>query len=72
MFNLLFKSYVCPHVEYCPQVWSPYKKGLVRMIENIQQKTTKTVIGLHDLCYMDRLDHLRLHLYKTEEKEETS
>ena len=60
MFSLLFKSYVRPHVEYCPQVWSPYKKGLIRMIENIQRKATKTVIGLHDSCYMDRLDHLHL------------
>ena len=60
MFNLLFKSYVRPHVEYCPQVWSPYKKGLIKMIENIQRKATKSVIGLHDLCYIDRLDHLHL------------
>ena len=30
------------------------------MIENIQQKATKSVIGLHDLCYIDRLDHLHL------------
>ena len=68
VFNLLFKTYVRPHVEYCPQVWSPYKKGLIQKIEKVQRKATKTVVGLSELSYSERLR--RLHLPPLQERRE--
>ena len=60
MFKLLFKTYVRSHVEYCPQVWSPYKKGLIKRIERVQRVTTRKVIGMTGKSYDERLKEIKL------------
>lgn len=54
MFTLLFKSLVCPHIEYANQVWAPYLMKHVKALENVQWRGTKLVPGLSHLSYPER------------------
>lgn len=55
---LLFRAftvYVRPILEYCCNVWSPYRLCVIRKIESVQRLFTKKLIGLKDMTYPDRL-----------------
>ena len=56
----LYKTYVLPKIEYASNVWSPYYKKDVDLIENIQRKYTKFLPGMFHLSYTDRLTRLKL------------
>jgi len=45
-FILLYKSMVCPHLEYANSVWCPHKLGDIKEIEKVQKRATKLVINL--------------------------
>ena len=55
MFKRLFTSIVRPHLEYGACVWNPHHKRLIKMIEDVQRRATKTVPGLSSLTYQERL-----------------
>jgi len=55
-----FKVYVLPIIEYALCVWSPYHVNLVKLIESVQRKVTKRLLGYASLSYKDRLSHLGL------------
>jgi len=59
-FILLYKSMVCPHVEFANSVWCRYKIGDLKEIEKIQKTATKLVIKLKNKSYIDRLIYLLL------------
>ena len=51
----LYKALVRPKLEYCIQVWSPYLRKDIDMIERVQRRATKMIEGLSKLGYDERL-----------------
>jgi len=59
-FDIIYKTYVRPHLEYCIQVWSPHLQKDKACLEKIQKRATKMVKGLKSLPYQTRLRRLGL------------
>ena len=60
VFMNLYPVLVRPLLEYCVQVWSPYKRKHINLIERVQRRATKLVPALRDLPYEERLSRLKL------------
>ena len=58
-FKLLYTALVRPHTEYANQVWKPYLKKHIDMLENFQSRATKLVLGF-PFIYVDRLWKLNI------------
>jgi len=46
---------VCPLLGYCGPVWAPVYKTDINLIERVQRRFTKRLLGLKDISYHDRL-----------------
>ena len=57
-----FIIYVCPILEYCTPVWSPYTVCNINKLERCQRRFTKRIQGLYNrpTNYFDRLAQLGL------------
>lgn len=55
-----YTVYVRPALEYCSQIWSPYRVKDIKAIEAVQRKFTKRLPGLEHLPYCERLSSLGL------------
>ena len=62
----LYKTYIMPKIEYACNVWSPYYKKDVDLIEDVQRKFTKLLPGMFDVSYNERL--IKLDLLTLEER----
>ena len=51
---------VRPLIEYCVQVWSPYKQKHIDLLEGVQRRATKLVPELRNKSYEKRLEGLGL------------
>ena len=56
----LFKSLIRPIMEYGNPIWQPKLRKHIDLLENIQRRFTKRIIGMGDLEYEDRLRKLKL------------
>ena len=59
MYNL-YTSLVRPLLEYCVQVWSPYKKKYITLLERVQRRATRMVKKLKKLPYDERVKKMNL------------
>ena len=59
-FNIVYNTYITSHLEYCVQAWSPYYAKDSLMLEKVQCRATKLVIGLKEFTYEERLTLYRL------------
>ena len=50
----LYKCLVRPDLEYCMQVWNPYLKKDIDLLE-VQRRGTEMILGYKHYCYEDRL-----------------
>ena len=60
-FLCLYKSMVRPHLEYANQVWAIRLKCQIDIIENVQKRATKVILGFDNIEYEERLKKLKLH-----------
>ena len=60
MITLLYKSMVCPHLEYGNAIWGPFYKKDIVGVERVQRRATKLVNGLYNKSYQERLQILKL------------
>ena len=51
---------VRPLLEYCVQVWSPYKQKHIDLIEGVQKRAVRMVPGMKNLSYEQKLVKLGL------------
>ena len=56
----LYKAVVRPRLEFCVQVWCPYLRKDIAMIERVQRRATKLIEGLRHMSYSERLSHTGL------------
>lgn len=54
IFVKLYKMYVRPHLEYAVQVWNPWMKKDITILERVQRRATRMIVGLSG-TYEDRL-----------------
>ena len=57
----LLKSLVIPLLEYCCQLWNPWKAKDIQAIEAIQRTFTYKIIEVQHLNYWERLHELKLY-----------
>ena len=59
-FKLVYPVMVRPLLEYCVQVWSPYKQKHIDLIEGVQRRAVRMGPGMKNLSYEQRLVKLGL------------
>ena len=58
VISKLYNSYVRPVIEYCAQVWAPYLKKDLDMLERVQRRATRMISGFEGKSYEERLKEL--------------
>ena len=53
-----FNVFVRPTLDYCSNLWSPYRKCEIDLVESVQKRFTKRLYGMNELQYPERLQIL--------------
>lgn len=64
-FLILYKTFIRPNLEHCIQLWSPFLRKDIDLMERVQRRATKIVPQLKHLPYHDRLSQLNLTTLET-------
>ena len=59
-FNMLYTTYIRPHLDFCAQAVGPYMRQDFDALEKVQRRATRLVKGLKHLPYHERLKRLKL------------
>ena len=51
----LYKSLVRPNLEYCIQAWRPHLVTDIEVLEKVQRRATRMMVGSRDMTYERRL-----------------
>ena len=57
---ILYKTLVRPLLDYCSQIWKPYLRKDITLVERIQKRYTKMIDGCKKMKYEKRLEFLNL------------
>ena len=58
----LYLALVRPHLKYAVQIWSPYYRMDIILLESAQRRMTKIILeGIRNFSYERRLKFLKLH-----------
>ena len=63
-FQIIYKTYIRPHLEYCIQAWSPHLVKDIDILENVQKAATTLVPKLRRYSYPVRLQKLGITTLK--------
>jgi len=63
-FMKLYKSLVRSHLAYANCIWSPYRRHLVKDLENVEMKSSRLIPDMKNLKYEERLRYLKLPTLK--------
>ena len=58
LVDLLFKSFVRPHLEFAVGAWNPYRRSDIDVLEQVQRRFSKLVPELKDKPYVERREAL--------------
>ena len=59
MVNLLYKSFVRPHLEFAVAVWNPFSRTDIELLERVKRRASKLPTVLRNLPYPARLAQLK-------------
>ena len=65
LVRLLYVSLIRPHLEYAVPVWSPYLRGDIENIENVQHRATRLATSIKRKKYEYRVKNLRMYTLET-------
>jgi hypothetical protein len=57
----LYKQYVRPHLEFAAPAWSPWLETDKKLLENVQIKAVKSIVGLRGQNYAEKFIELGLY-----------
>ena len=57
----IWKTLIMCHIDYCSQLWSPYKMSEIQAIEDLQRSFLRKISSVNELSYWDQLKHLKLY-----------
>ena len=57
----LFKSLVIPTLDYCCQLWNPWKTGEKQILEAVQRSFTSKIYTVEKYNYWERLEKFKLY-----------
>ena len=57
----LWRALVQPILDYCSQLWSPYKAMDIQALESVQRLYTRQIRGMKEFSYWERLRRLGLY-----------
>ncbi len=60
LFDKLYGTFIRPHLEYSFQAWRPWLRKDIKLLEDVQRRSTKLVKGLQDIECEERAQLLNL------------
>ncbi len=60
IFDKLYGTFIRPHLEYSFQAWRPWLRKDIKLLKDVQRRSTKLVKGFQDIEYEARAKLLNL------------